>query len=121
MSKATDLANKIIHAAVYDVALRGAKLAAYAEAPWLKAPIISQIFEYLLGKFADWVYTSLDNAVAFSIIDIETQAQREAYEDAVHELKATLQPLTGAPDAEAIAKAEEEFRKRLSDLIRMHP
>lgn len=121
MSNATELATKIIHAAVFDVAVKGARMAAVAEAPWLAYPVISQIFDFLLNHFAEWVFTALDNAVAFSIIDIETEAQREAYEEAVSVLRTTLNPLTGVPDADAIAKAEAEFKKRLGDLIRMHP
>lgn len=121
MSASTDIADKIIHAAVYDVAVQSARAAAIAEAPWIASPVISQIFDLLLGKFADWVFAALDKAVTFAIIDLETEAQRAAYDDAVAAFKLAIQPPTGAPDADAIAKAEAEFKRRLADLIRLRP
>lgn len=121
MSDATDLADEMIHAAIYDVALKAAKASAVAEAPWLAWPVFSQVFDFLLGRFADWIYDALDKAIVFAIIDLETEAQRRAYDDAVAAFKSALQPATGVPDANVIAQAEAEFKKRLADLIRLHP
>lgn len=119
MSNATDAADKIIHVAIYDVALKAAKAAALAEAPWLRFPVISSLFDFMLGKFAGWVYGALDKAVVFAIIDIETQAQRHAYDSAVAEIKAKLAKPNPTP--EEIEKARQELEKRLGDLIGMHP
>jgi hypothetical protein len=121
MSTSTDLADELIHAAIYDVALRAAKAAAVAEAPWIGWPVFSQMFDFMLNRFADWIYDALDKAVVFAIIDLETEAQRRAYDEAVAAFKQVLSPPTGVPDADAIAKAEAEFKKRLADLIRLHP
>lgn len=121
MSTATDTADAIIHAAIYDVAVTAAKSAAVAEAPWIAYPVISQVFDFLLSRFADWIYGALDKAVVFAIIDLETEAERRAYDEAVAALKQVIQPINGVPDADAITKAQAEFKKHLADLIRLRP
>lgn len=122
MSAATNTASEIIRAAVYDVAIPAAKAALIAEAPWLKAPVIGAIFNFIFNKIGDKIFDALDKAVVFAIIDIETQAQRKAYDQAVAMLRAALQPLPGKViDDAKIKKAEEEFKRRLADLVRMRP
>lgn len=119
MSAATDTADQIIQAAIYNVAVPAAKAAAVAEAPWLGAPVLSQVFDYLLGKFADWIYKALDQAVVFSIIDLQTEAQRKAYDEAVAALKAVVNQPTATP--QDIEKARQDLEKKLADLINLHP
>ncbi len=93
MSAATETADKIIHGAIFDVALKAAKGA--------------------------WVYDALDRAVVFAIIDIETEAQRKAYDSAIADVKAMLARPNRTP--EEIEKARVELEKRLADLISIHP
>src|ERR1044072_3740741 len=80
VSDATKAADEIIHAAVFDVGENAARALALSEAPWLGWPVISVIFDKLLNRFAGWIYEALDKQVTFVIIDIETEAQRKAYD-----------------------------------------
>lgn len=119
MSKATDAADKIIHAAIYDVALMAAEKAAIAEAPFLGLPVIRQVFHYLLMQMADLIYPQLDNMVDFKIIDTEVGHELITYNAAKDRLRMAVLPTQGEPDAAEIENAKADFKKRLADLIHL--
>lgn len=124
MSTATDTADSIIKYAIYEIALKAAESAAIAQVPWLAMPVVNQIFTLIMGKFADLIFTALDQAVIFSIINIETAEQRQAYDDSVVKLHQVVDvfsyPSQEARNA-AVQDATLEFKNRLANLIRIAP
>ncbi len=121
MSKATEIADRIVKALIYDVVLKGVAAAAVAEAPWLSLPVINQVFMFTLNRMADKIYRELDRTVAFQVIEVETDRQSDAYKKAVDALRAEITKPEEMQDAEAVARAKEEFKKRLATLIHLRP
>lgn len=119
MSVQTQIADKIIRAVVYDVALSAAETNLIAAAPWLGAPVARQILHFTLTKVADLLFTEMDRMAVFQIINLETDQQKNDYLTAVRALHDTVNPSTGSPTVDDIVKAKEEFKKRLSDLVRI--
>lgn len=107
------VANKFIQSAIFDVALNAFKTWATVQVPFLGWPIIKQIFSLLVGKIGDFIYEYLATIVTFSIIDLKIQAEKNAYDEAVTDLKKAHEG--GNPDE--VQKAKEEFKKRFRSLI----
>lgn len=110
---AVSVADAILHALIYDVAVNAAIAAATAYMPWLGWPIISTLFRFFVTKFTDVFYVQLEKTMSFSIINFQTQAEQTAYDKAVNDFKAAH--ATG--DADAIAKAKADFKTKLASLV----
>lgn len=111
-----DRVEKTIHDLTFDVGLRAGFTAVYAYVPFLAYPVIKQVFEYCITKFFDIVYKELSLGVLTLVIDFKTEAEQAAYEKATVELKAQLQK--AEQNVEELKAAQEEFKKKLADLIR---
>lgn len=97
---------------------RAVVVSATAALPFLGLPIISVVFGLVVEKICGMFYTEASKYFLFKAIDSKTGGEAEALERAAKELHETLAPGTGgAPDAEAIAKAKELFKQKLSTLI----
>ena len=118
MSKATDISDAIIKAAIFDIGLKAVETAAIADSPWLGLPVFRQIFELLLNTIGNKIYDVLSNSLDFEIIKIQTEQERAAYDSAVSALQTTVQK-PGATQDE-IDKAKAELRARLAALIKFH-
>lgn len=117
MSGATNLVDKIIKVLIYDVAVNAAVEAAVVEVPILGLPVVKQVFSFLVGRFADLVYAQLEPAVVFSIIEFQTDKERQAYQNSIMQLQTAL----NGGSLETINQAKESFKSNLRDLIRVRP
>lgn len=104
----------IINFVVFDVAVKAAKTALVAEAPWIGWPVISQISDYLINWFATAFYRQISLFATFVIIDQQASAQSHAYCIAEGKVRKLL--LTG--DQNAINEAVEEYKATLYNLVR---
>jgi uncharacterized membrane protein required for colicin V production len=107
----------IIHSILFDVVLRATIMRIVAMIPFLGLPIINPVFAFIVGKFAGILFVEMQKAVAFKVIDLQIGAQKDAYNEAVVELKAAIEE----KNAEEVEKAKAEFKKRLQDLIHLEP
>jgi hypothetical protein len=115
-NKTANVINKIIEVSIMDVGVRAAKAAATAELPFLAWPGISQMFDYLLKKIAKYFYMAFATQATFAIIEAQAQAELEAYNATIDNLKKAVE----ANDQAAIDAAREEFKRKLQDLIRFN-
>ena len=106
--------NTAIQVAVFDVALKSFQTYARAQLPWLNFPIISPLFNYLCDKIGTCFYTFLAQIATFSIIDMQTAAEKSAYSQALLALQAAY--TKGDPNA--IAQATASTKTALASLIR---
>lgn len=107
------VAEKVIHGVLVDVAAEAAITAATVAAPWLRLPVIRQVFRFIVVKFAELFSAQLERAAAFMIIDTQVNNELSAYKEAVGAIKAA----EAAGDLDALQKAREEFKKTLGRLI----
>lgn len=122
--KATSIADSAVHSVIFDVVLKMVKGQILAAAPWLKIPIISNIFDFVMNQIADRFYEQLARFVDFKIIDAETGAQNNDYKAAVTNLQDQIsRPLETFPNPEArneqIEKAKQNLRDKLDALARI--
>ncbi len=113
VNKPATLVNRILHGLIFGVAISGARAAAVAGAPWLKLPFLSQLLDLVLNFVGKRIYLALAESSTFLIIDWQTEAQQKEYDKAVGDLKGAIDQ--GDPDA--VKKAQEEFMRRLKDLV----
>lgn len=116
MTDASDAVEKAVKALVFDVALKAIIAQIITKAPFLAWPVINPVFIYAITKVVELAYDEMIRVAGFIVIDFKTEMQRDAYEDARDELREELKK--PERDEAAIAKAKEEFKKRLADLIR---
>lgn len=107
--------DSIIHGAIMDVAVNGAVRAATAAVPFLGFPVISTLFKWGVNWIAGLLSEQLERAAAFAIIDHQTNAQANAYKEAVEELRKLHSE--SPEDKDAIEKAKKEFKDKLALLI----
>lgn len=117
LSPATDISDRIVHGVIFDVALRAAETYIFAQLPWLNFPGLKQLAQFLLNKVAEVLYDQLATFVAFRVIEIQAGHEKDAYNEAIANLRLAVHPLKGPPDVEAIRLAKEEVRNRLRTLI----
>lgn len=110
---------KVIRSLIFDVVLGAALKSISAAIPFLNLPVINQIFVFIVTKVAGVLYDEMSRYVKFTLIDIRTNAEKEAYEKAVAELKVVHDAPQKTP--EEIARAKEKFKSTLRDLIRIKP
>lgn len=111
-NKAISTADAIMRTVIKDVAAQGAIKLAQAEVPFLALPIISGIFSFIVGRIADWIYRSLENFVAFKIIDNQVGSQVDEYKKAIESLHASVVTNQGVDDA------REKYKAALKNLIK---
>ena len=115
---------QVIHHLVIDVALQAALQAVTAAIPFLGFPVIKTVFFFIATQFSELLYKEIAKIITFEIISLETEAQQKAYEEAAARLKTILtQPSTQTPEEQnaEIEQAKEEFKKKLANLIHLHP
>lgn len=110
---AATVANQVLHAMIFDVAVKAAEAELIAMAPILGAPIIKQLDECLLNIIADKIYTALAQGVTFAIIDAQTSAEAAAANTARDHLITALQ----GNDPHAVETATTNFETAFGRLI----
>lgn len=113
VNKSAQTVDAIINSAIFDVAVNAAQKAAIAAVPFLGAPIISTLFNFVLKYFAGILYTSLAQAATIQVIKFETAEESKAYAEAEAALRAAH--LTG--DQNAIDRATANFKTQFQSLV----
>ncbi len=101
----------VIHV-IYSIGFVVGKEAIKTYFPFLRLPVISQIFDLFIGRFGSKIDALLQLEATFIVVDIQDDSQRDSYNKAKEELK------NSQGDQDALNKAREEFKKRLRDLVR---
>lgn len=107
------LANDVLHALIFDVAVKAAEAEIIAAAPIMAAPILKQIDEAVLNFVAGKIYEKLALGATFVIIDAQTSQEAAAANVAAARLKAAL--ATG--DDAQITQAKGDFTDAFSKLV----
>jgi len=109
----------VVKKLVFDVILKAAISKIIAAVPFLAWPVINPLFVYIVTKVATRLYEEMETHVQFTLIDLKTKAELEAYNKAVAELKAAH----AAPiiDQKEIENAKQKFKATLGNLIRINP
>lgn len=107
---AVDAAEAIIRDVIMGTALNAAILAAEAEAPWLRLPVIKQVFEGSVALAFKYVSKYLSLAAAFTIIDTQVHAEAKSYQEAVAAARTAKTP-------EELEAAKNAMRDTLGKLI----
>ena len=105
----------ILDTAIRQVGYRLARTAIRAQFPFLNLPIISQIADFFLSRFADSLYQQAELIAAFKIIDARTEEQVKAFKAATAGVQNAA--INGGPDE--IKKAVENFQDTLARLVRI--
>jgi hypothetical protein len=85
-----------------------------AAIPFLALPFIRPIISWAFFQVTMKVYETLSQVIRFEIIDFTNQHDQTAYTEAKEKLLSAI--LSG--DKNAISKEQENFKSKLSDLIR---
>lgn len=111
--KAAQTADDIIHAAVFDVAVKEAKAAIITQYPGLAIPVVQTLLTMALNWVGTFIYTALARLVTFSIIDLQTGSEKDAYLKAEGALRAAH--LSG--DANALNQAVTDYKAALARIV----
>jgi hypothetical protein len=101
---------------IMGIGVRGAVAAAQVQYPFLKLPIISQIFSLLVGYIGKEFLGSTKPYVNTKIIAFQNAKQQRAYEESIAKLKAAQQ----SEDPDAHQKALEQARADIDRLINLN-
>lgn len=112
-NKPVETIDSLIHQIIMGVALDAAKAAAFAAAPWLKIPVLKQIFEFIANQTFSFISKYIEQAAAFAALDAQTAAQNAAYKAERDALIAAIK--SGNP--EEIENAKAKFKDALRRLI----
>jgi hypothetical protein len=82
-----DTVNRAIDALAMEVAYNLAVQGLEAEAPWLKLPVIRQVFEFVTKTVFEKTSQNLQIAADFAIIDAQASAEKKACSEAVKLIK----------------------------------
>jgi hypothetical protein len=105
--------NEAIQIAIFDVALNAMKAYALVQMPWLAWPVVNQIFNLITKLLGNYIYTFLSQVATFAVIDMQTDAEKEAYSQALTQLLAAY----SSGDQNAIQRATTDVKQAMASLI----
>lgn len=108
-----DFLNRIIAMLITGVAAPVIINFGYAQLPWLKFPIVKQIFEGLINRYAGKFSVRVQGGVTEIVIDAQTGAELSATVSSLAEYQAAKD----SGDAARIEKARQNSIDRWGDLI----
>lgn len=111
MSEASD---EIIKGLVKEALVKAVVKKLIIAAPIFGLPVLNPVTVYLIGKLFEFIYDEVALFMAITKIDMDVEEHRREYERAKEDLRIKLE----SEDEEARKKAEEEFDRRLGDLIK---
>lgn len=112
---ALDLFDSVIDALIMNVAVTAAITAVTVQFPFLKIPIINQIFTFAMNRAFGFVAKYLKLAGDATIIDSQVGTEANACQDAKLQLKTAL--TTG--DSNAIEKSKQDFKAAYAKLVHL--
>ncbi len=105
------LANKALKIAM-DFATDSARAAMLSQAPWLGAPVVSQVFDYILGQLSGYFYKFIALKSTFAIINFQSEAERDQFMSSMWSWNESI--VIGESDEEIMRKREKvvtDFRR----------
>lgn len=102
----------VIHT-IFTVGLTAGSEVIKTYVPWLRLPVISQIFDAVVNKYGAMIDQAIQNSATFMVLNIQTSSENNAFKDSVTALKQAQ--TTG--DQNAIQKARDDFKKNLGNLV----
>lgn len=109
------IADEVLHALIFDVAVKSVEAQLVAAVPELGLPIISQLVDAAIQWLAGKIYEALAKGATFTIIDAQTSIEAKQANDAATALKGAL--AGGNPDE--IDKAKKDFSDAFGKLVRL--
>lgn len=103
----------ILNAIINEIGTNAVILAAETYLPFLKLPVISTLFRWLVEWIQNQEYLALKGVVNFEIIKFQNDAEESAYNDALSSLQKAV--LSG--DANAISQARSQASVAIDKLI----
>lgn len=110
----SDIAKKLI----FDHLVKKAISKLIISIPFFGLPVVNPVFLFIAEKLYSYLYEELKFETELLMIGIKTDHQKEKYDEAVTEFKKEISQ--GKSDEE-MAKAQEEFKNRLRNLISLRP
>ena len=104
--------NGVAHT-IFTLGLTAGKESIKTYLPWLRLPIVSWIFDFIVNRFGNAIDQEIQMHLTFLVIDIQTANELKAYQEATELLKKA----NATKDQDAINKAKEEYKKKLADLV----
>lgn len=112
-NRTAGIVNRVERGAV-DLGFAALKAAAKVYLPFLNWPVVSQLFDYILGKASDFLYVWFAELSTFTIIDHQTQSEKRAYQQSLVDLKKA----EAQGDQNAIDQAHKKLKEDLARLVR---
>ena len=103
---------RLIYESVRDAAI----LKMIAAFPFLSIPVIKQFFIFFAKKIIDQFYDEASIRAKFVAIEFRVKKDLNEYNYATEELRKAIE----TKDEDEINEAKKEFKRRLSDLIRIN-
>lgn len=107
------IANDVLHAIIFDVAVKAAEGEIIAAAPVMGFPVVKQIQEAVVNFVADKIYEKLALGATFAIIDAQTSQEAAAANDSAIKLKTAIQ----GGNQDAIDQAKQVFANSFGKLV----
>lgn len=108
--------DKAIKEVLFETVVKGAIESAITRIPFLAFPVINPVFAFVFKLGATLIYDELAKRGYAIFVDIKTDYDRKKYDEAVGELKETIEK--DINDAEKLKKAKDDFKSRLGNLVR---
>lgn len=102
-----------INSVIFEAVVVSVETYAEAQIPLLAAPVLKQIFEFIVEKIAGLLEEQLQTFVAFTIIDLGEASKNQAYKQAVSDLQIALHK----GDPNGITQAKASFKDTFSTLV----
>lgn len=100
-----------------DAGIKAGEAAVIAWQPWLGWPVIKQIWQGILERFADAAIKAMQDGSTIILIPIIETAKAEAADEASTKLQALLD--NEKTNAEDLAAEVAEWKKKYAELIHM--
>lgn len=112
-----DVAEKVLRSVLVDFLMNQAMNTITAAEPWLLLPFINPLFRYFFKKYYMIAYKGAEIYMTFAIIDEQVEKDVTGYKEMKDELHKALQKPIEEDDSEETRRIEEEYDKKLRDLI----
>ncbi len=107
------MADKRVRDLIFETVMGAVIKGVAAAVPFFRLPVVNTVFSFVVMKVANLIYVEISRYAVFSLIDLRVDKEKSAYVAAVKRLKIAK--------PEEVAHAEEEFKRTLSDLVRLRP
>lgn len=105
--------NNVVHV-LFTIGLKAGSEAIKTYVPFLRLPVISWLFDFIVNRFGSMIDAELQMNMTFLVIDIQTANEVKAYQESLENIRKAA----ASKDQDAINKAKEEYKKKLAELIR---